>query len=788
VVGFGNDGGANSGTAFPTERNALPITTSWQKFTVPVPAPARFLNVGGLFHLADAPDGYTLYLADVVYEQLSSGLVLGGASINLNNVAPALGIGDHANVDPAQSQVSYTVAGDPEGTISIKPVANSFFDFTSSTPAVASVTPAGLITALSGGTTSVTATLGGVAASGSYPITVSSLPVPTTLPPLPAPPTGSNVLSLYASRAGGFTGSTVTDKSGNVDTWLTCWSQSNNPTAGGNPFAVTVGPDTANPRKYVLGSGGASYAGVDFLGFTAGGTSCDNPPTVTGAHTIDISAMTHFHIDVWTPNANNVQVKLSNADPATWAELSYANATLNGLSGAGYPAFGTGTWLSYDIPLSIGVAAFQNGSFGAPSTLTHLGQMVFTVPNGGIIYVDNMYFYGGGSGGGGGSAPTTVPTAPTAAAGNVISLFSSTYSGGTAGGDYSAKVGSYDASCFGGAPGSSTVTDFTIPGTSHVVKQYTVSANSFLSIETIGASGGATPNGDSAVCNGGTQSGANLIDISTMTGLHLDVWSSKAALTFNGNVYTAPTLPFNTGAGAVSAPIPNKTFAAGTWVPIDIPFGDLSQITKMSLLQLFSGEGGTIYLDNIYFYKGSSGGGGGGGATAPTTTLTPDVAVHPVANVISIYNSSGTYTNQPVVDWFPNWGQATTFTDAVIAGKTVKKYSGMNYQGWDFAGTPVDASTFTHLHIDVWTPDATKFGVAVINFVSTPTEFIVPFNASTTPPITKGSWISLDIPLTAFTGMTFGAISQIKWVDNAQAGPGADEFGTFFIDNVYFWK
>jgi uncharacterized protein YjdB len=168
----------------------------------------------------------------------------------------------------------------------------------------------------------------------------------------------------------------------------------------------------------------------------------------------------------------------------------------------------------------------------------------------------------------------------------------------------------------------------------------------------------------------------------------------------------------------------------------------------------------------------------------PTTTLTPSVAVHPVGNVVSVYNSAAVYTDQPVVNWFPNWGQATTFTDAVIAGKTVKKYSGMDYQGWDFAGTPINASTFTHLHVDIWTPNATKFGIAVINPSSTPTEFTVPFNASSTPPITQGAWISLDIPLTAFTGMTFGNIIQIKWVDNI----GGNELGTFYIDNVYFWK
>jgi uncharacterized protein YjdB len=172
----------------------------------------------------------------------------------------------------------------------------------------------------------------------------------------------------------------------------------------------------------------------------------------------------------------------------------------------------------------------------------------------------------------------------------------------------------------------------------------------------------------------------------------------------------------------------------------------------------------------------------------PTTTLTPNVAAHPVGNVVSVYNSAAVYTDLLGVNFFPGWGQATTFADAPIAGKTVKKYSGMNYQGWDFAGTPVNASTFTHLHVDIWTPNATKFGVAVINFGTPHTEFTVPFNSSTTPTITQGAWISLDIPLTAFTGVTFEAVSQIKWVDDGGAGPGPAEFATFYIDNVYFWK
>jgi hypothetical protein len=769
LAGFGDDTtNTPAGTALAAERHGLPVTTAWRKFTLPIPNPAKFTGVNGLFYLADGTadsKGKTLFLADIVYVHLGSAL---------GTPAPAIAAGAQALSVPryetsllakGNNQAIWTVTGDAANPVTLSPVGNAYFDYTSSDSTIASVSPAGLITGvLVGGPVNVTATLAGTPATGSYAVTVTfALARPSTLPPTPPVAAGPLVYSLYSSVPGGYNG-TASDQSAKVDTWLTTWSGG----TGGAPFAISDGTNSANPRKYILTPAG-NYAGIEFIG-AAGGNEID--AVALGLDTL--------HVDLWTPDdSGNLQVVLTDFGADGAYQGAGANADTTGiktLTAGSSPVLTTGTWMSLDLKLAT--------DFPGLAGLHHLAQMQFVAPPGGTVYVDNVYFYNStGGGGGGGTGPTTLAAVPTAAAGNVISLFSSAYAGGI--GDFSAKVGSYDASCFGGAPGSSTVTDFIIPGTSHTVKQYTVAANSFLSIETIGATGGTTPNGDSAACNGGTQNGANLIDISTMTGLHLDVWSTKAAVTFNGAVYTAPaTLPFNTGAGAVSAPIGNKTFAAGTWVPIDITFGDLSQITRMSLLQLFSGEGGTIYVDNIYFYKGSSG--GGGGVTAPTILApTPTVAA---ANVISIYNSSGTYTDQPVVDWFPNWGQATTFADVVIAGKTVKKYSGMNYQGWDFTGTPVDASTFTHLHVDIWTPDATKFGVAVINLASTPTEFIVPFNASTTPPITKGAWIGLDIPLTAFTGMTFGAITQIKWVDNAQAGPGADEFGTFFIDNVYFYK
>jgi hypothetical protein len=173
--------------------------------------------------------------------------------------------------------------------------------------------------------------------------------------------------------------------------------------------------------------------------------------------------------------------------------------------------------------------------------------------------------------------------------------------------------------------------------------------------------------------------------------------------------------------------------------------------------------------------------GGGGGPTAPTTlAATPTRAA---GNVVSLYTSSGTYTNVAVATWATSWGDPNTVTDYAIGTPTVKKYVGMSFVGVDFAG--FDATTFTHFHVDVWTPDAAQFGVKLVNDAGgAASEATVSFNGTTTPPITTGSWISLDIPLSSFTGMSFNNVNQLLWLDNV----GGPERATFYIDNVYFWK
>jgi len=175
-------------------------------------------------------------------------------------------------------------------------------------------------------------------------------------------------------------------------------------------------------------------------------------------------------------------------------------------------------------------------------------------------------------------------------------------------------------------------------------------------------------------------------------------------------------------------------------------------------------------------------------AAAPTPSLAS-------SKVIALYDSSNTYTVTSAPSaWSASWGSVTYSTFAISATDTVLKYAGLNYAGVQLASN-LDVSTMTTMHVDVWTPNATQFGIQLVSFSGGATTLTgagqVAFTSST---LTKNGWVSLEIPLSSFTaaanivggtaaGMDLKAIGQILWLDNMN---GLTEAGTFYIDNVYF--
>ena len=91
----------------------------------------------------------------------------------------------------------------------------------------------------------------------------------------------------------------------------------------------------------------------------------------------------------------------------------------------------------------------------------------------------------------------------------------------------------------------------------------------------------------------------------------------------------------------------------------------------------------------------------------------------------------------------------------------------------------------THLHVDIWVAAGTARMVKIspINNGSGATESLVEV------PVTPGAWNSVDLPQSAFTGMTWDSVFQMKF-DGQFNADGTQNTAPFdiYLDNIYFWS
>ncbi|MFT3794886.1 hypothetical protein [Flavobacterium sp.] len=160
---------------------------------------------------------------------------------------------------------------------------------------------------------------------------------------------------------------------------------------------------------------------------------------------------------------------------------------------------------------------------------------------------------------------------------------------------------------------------------------------------------------------------------------------------------------------------------------------------------------------------------------AQPTTAAP-VPTRAAADVISIYSDS--YTNV-ATNYDPNWGQSghaqvnPTFDPG--NGNFILAYPNFNYQGTEL--TTQNASGMEFLHIDIWTSTATVVKVSPINNGTGVSEILADVT------LVQGGWSSVDIPKSAFPGMTWDSVFQIKFDGQQGVVPS-----TIYLDNIYFWK
>jgi len=699
-IGFGNDNAGNS--LYPVMQKNVLFGTSWKKYIIPIPFAAKLTAETGMLQYAAGADengyGSKIWLDEVQYEKLNT-IAYPRPVISSTTIEGEVG----DVIDAGVTGVTFNVDG-ADQTVD---AASAYFTLTSSNDAVAVPTADGKITAVSEGTAEITVKLGTVEASEKITVTV----FPPTAKPITAAPTptasADSVISLFSNAYTNVT----------VDTWNPFWEYS---TAEVTDLQI-VGDDV---KRYT----NLNFVGIEFT-----------------SQAIDASDMTHFHLDIWTPDSL----------PSAEFSAKLVDFGADGAYGGGddsdveikvsSPTLVSKSWIGIDLSLT-----------GLPSR-GHVAQLILVGnDNLNTVYVDNAYFYMGDDGGVILDGPTQPAPTPAHDAADVISLFSNAYTDVT--------VDTWNP---GWQWSTAVVEDVQVAGDD--VKKYT--SLNFVGIEFT----------------------SQTIDATNMTHFHLDFWTPDPAEApaelkiqlvdfgadglYDGGDDTSHELSFT-----------SPTLVSDTWVSLDIPLTSFTGLTNkahLAQLVLSSADGAypnTIYMDNIYLHSG-----GGSSATEPSTAApTPSYAA---GDVISLFSNA--YTNVTVDTWSADWPDDADVADVQIGGDDVKLYTNLAFAGIEFTSQTIDASTMTHFHMNVWTADATAapavFKVKLVDFGADgawsggdDVEHELELNDTTTPAMATGSWVALDIPLSDFTGMTTNAhVAQLII---------AGDPNTVYVDNVLFHK
>ncbi|MFM2267422.1 MAG: hypothetical protein RL757_863 [Bacteroidota bacterium] len=565
--------------------------------------------------------------------------------------------------------------------------------------------------------------------------------------------------------------------------------------------------------------------------------------------------MTHLHLDIWTANCASFQVFLINPGPI---EQAYTIT----------PSFSG--WNSIDIPLT---------SYNSIA-LNNIFQFKFVGTTGSTVYLDNIYFWKPAG------APTlsnfTVPakvvgdpdfalTAPTSNSAGAFTYTSSNPSVATISGNMVTIVGAgtstitanqaADGAYSAGSITASLVVTLAPPSiaaptpTRAAADVLSLFSNAYTDVSgTIWNPfwGQSTQVSDITVAGNDTKKYDNLnyqgvqfagaVNASTMTNLHLDIWTPNCTSFLVYLINPGPVEQAYTITPSLSG-----------WNSIDIPLTSYNTINLSNIIQFkFVGTtGSTVYLDNIYFWKpvgvaptlsnftvpaklvgdapfmltaptSNSAGAftymsgnpsvatvsgnmvtvvGVGTAVITATqaadggfiqgTITANLVVsfpppsvaaptptQPQANVLSLFSNA--YTNCAVDTWSAGWDQANV-ADGLVASNDVKLYTNLVFAGIEFTTTTVNATNAESFHIDIWTPNATTFKVKLVDFGANGGYGggdDSEHELTYTP--AQGQWVSYDIPFSSFTGLAARAhLAQMILVASNS---------TVYVDNVYFYS
>jgi hypothetical protein len=274
-----------------------------------------------------------------------------------------------------------------------------------------------------------------------------------------------------------------------------------------------------------------------------------------------------------------------------------------------------------------------------------------------------------------------------------------------------------------------------------------------------------------------------------------NVWIDNMYFYTNSNLptlsnFSIPATPLGSAPFTITAPTSNSS-GAFTYTSSN------TSVATISGNQITAVGGGTSTITATQAAAGSF---SAGSITTSFVVTLPPLSTNapnptkPAANVISLF--SNTYPNVPVDTWKTSWSAAvTTLLDTAISGNNIKKYGNLDFVGIEFnsgAAPNIDATLADTFHVSIWTPDATKFRVKLVNFGTTTTEGEVWYTSDANDaglpnkvgekPV-QGQWNVYSIPLSRFTSAGLAARNKLAQLLFVGAPVGT---GTFYVDNIYF--
>lgn len=518
IVGIGNDLGLSRNQVSISN---LAVNSNWKKYYIPIPDPSRWKAERGMFFYAEGPEnnkGYTIWFDEVKYEKV--GTIAHPRPVILNQQTQNTFAFIGQKIPISDTYIIYNMPNGIDQRVNVSP---SYFTYSSSDESVAKVDENGEVTIMGMGSATITAKFGNIDATGSITFNVMELPPRAPVPTEPA----ERVISLFSNAYTNV----------HVDSWATGWLYS-----------------TAKLQEIKIeGDDVKLYTDLNFNGIEF------------ASQTIDATFMTHFHMDIWTPEPTNLPISF---------KVKLVDFGANGVYGGGddvsheltfrantNPALKTKEWVQLDIPLS---------AFTGLTTRKNLAQLIIS---GDIktVFVDNVYFYRSANAP---PIPTNPAPAPTFPANNVISLFSNAYT--------NVPVDTWSAQW-----DQADVTDVKISGND--VKLYT---NLFFA---------------------GIEFTSRTINATDMTHFTMDIWTPDPTTppavfriklvdfgpnnVYGGGDDTEYELSFNANS--------NPPLVTGNWIRFDIPLSSFTGLTRRANLAqlIISGSTRTVYVDNVLFHK-----------------------------------------------------------------------------------------------------------------------------------------------------------------------------------------